>query len=223
MNFFTQCKPLTLLLSIAPVLSLVAALVASRAKRLRIRGCHSYETNFTNVLLTATDKQNRNLTLRRRKICVCSRMACPKTFTFRETDRLTQLHCDRYQRSENMLEKSADARLMRRLFVEQGSGGNHNRSRLCYLEQGLTPNVLAIYQPSSALRWPCRCMSALAERLAASVPGRHVANPREGSAAIWDAVTVSAGEILTQSGQRRRAIILLTDRDTSSRVTKSGH
>jgi VWFA-related protein len=52
-----------------------------------------------------------------------------------------------------------------------------------------------------------------------SGPGR--AFPREGMTAIWDAIALSANRILAAStGQRRRAIILLTDGlDTSSSVT----
>jgi len=47
------------------------------------------------------------------------------------------------------------------------------------------------------------------------------ATPPEGSTAIWDAVALTANNVLTKSqGQRRRAIILLTDGiDTTSRLS----
>ena len=56
----------------------------------------------------------------------------------------------------------------------------------------------------------------------ASGPGT-IAPPREGSTAIWDSVAVTCKEVLARSpGQRRRAIILLTDGyDTSSRLARS--
>jgi VWFA-related protein len=56
----------------------------------------------------------------------------------------------------------------------------------------------------------------------ASGPGT-IAPPREGSTAIWDSVAVTCKEVLGRSvGQRRRAIILLTDGfDTSSRLLRS--
>src|SRR5258707_13072141 len=52
-----------------------------------------------------------------------------------------------------------------------------------------------------------------------SGPGT-IAPPREGTTAIWDSVAVTSQHVLARSpGQRRRAIILLTDgQDTSSRI-----
>jgi VWFA-related protein len=49
------------------------------------------------------------------------------------------------------------------------------------------------------------------------------APPREGTTAIWDAIALTASEVLAQSvGQRRRAIILLTDgQDTTSRLLRT--
>jgi VWFA-related protein len=48
------------------------------------------------------------------------------------------------------------------------------------------------------------------------------ATPPEGSTAIWDAVALSSSNVLTKApGQRRRAIILLSDGiDTTSRLSK---
>ena len=50
-----------------------------------------------------------------------------------------------------------------------------------------------------------------------------IAPPREGSTAIWDSIALTCRSVLTQSlGQRRHAIILLTDgQDTSSRLSRS--
>ena len=92
MNLFTQSKPLTLLLSIAPVLSLVAGgfLVASRAQASQDpEDVIRTETDLTNVLLTATDKQNRMITtLREEDLRVLEDGVPQKLFTFqRETDR----------------------------------------------------------------------------------------------------------------------------------------
>jgi len=49
-----------------------------------------------------------------------------------------------------------------------------------------------------------------------------MATPPEGTTAIWDAVALTASEVLAQSvGQRSRAIILLTDGyDTTSRLSR---
>ncbi len=55
-----------------------------------------------------------------------------------------------------------------------------------------------------------------------SGPGT-IAPPREGSTAIWDSIAITCGQVLAQSvGQRRRAVILLTDgQDTSSRLSRN--
>src|SRR5204862_7404646 len=55
-----------------------------------------------------------------------------------------------------------------------------------------------------------------------SGPGT-IAPPAEGSTAIWDAIAVSCRTVLAQApGQRRRAIILLTDGyNSSSRLSRS--
>jgi VWFA-related protein len=55
-----------------------------------------------------------------------------------------------------------------------------------------------------------------------SGPGT-IAPPREGTTAIWDSIAVTCRQVLARSaGQRRRAIILLTDgHDSSSRVARS--
>src|SRR5207244_11070407 len=55
-----------------------------------------------------------------------------------------------------------------------------------------------------------------------SGPGT-IAPPREGSTAIWDSIAITCRHVLAQSlGQRRRAIILLTDgQDTSSRLPRN--
>jgi len=56
----------------------------------------------------------------------------------------------------------------------------------------------------------------------ASGPGMK-APPPEGTTAIWDAIALSASEVLAKSvGQRRRAIILLTDGyDSTSRLMRT--
>ena len=233
MNLFTQYKPLTLLLSIAPVLSLVAGgfLVASRAQASQDpEDVIRTETDLTNVLLTATDKQNRMITtLREEDLRVLEDGVPQKLFTFqRETDRPLSiaLLIDVSASEERML---PDEKAAARAFIETIIRSSKDQAAIipftdyAYLEQGLTPNVLAIYQALERVEVALPSYVGSGRKISgiSSGPGT-IANPREGSTAIWDAVTVSAGEILTRSpGQRRRAIILLTDgQDTSSRVTR---
>jgi Ca-activated chloride channel family protein len=237
-NLFTQYKPLTLLLSIAPVLSLVAGgfLVASRAQTSQEASQDPEdvirtETDLTSVLLTATDKQNRMITtLREEDLRVLEDGVPQKLFTFqRETDRPLSiaLLIDVSASEERTL---PDEKAAARTFIETIIRSSKDQAAIipftdyAYLEQGLTPNVLAIYQALERLEVALPSYVGTGRKISgiSSGPGT-IRNPREGSTAIWDAVTVSAGEILTRSpGQRRRAIILLTDgQDTSSRVTRA--
>ena len=168
-------------------------------------------------------------TLREEDLRVLEDGVPQKLFTFqRETDRPLSiaLLIDVSASEERMLpyEKAAA-----RSFVETIIRSSKDQVAIipftdyAYLEQGLTPNVLAIYKALERLEVALPSYVGTGRKISgiSSGPGT-IANPREGSTAIWDAVTVSAGEILTRSlGQRRRAIILLTDgQDTSSRVTR---
>ena len=87
----------------------------------------------------------------------------------------------------------------------------------------LTRDVLSIYRALEAVEvaFPSYMGSAPAIGGIASGPGT-IAPPREGSTAIWDSIAVTCKEVLARNiGQRRRAIILLTDGyDTSSRLAR---
>jgi VWFA-related protein len=93
-----------------------------------------------------------------------------------------------------------------------------------FLEQGLTRDVFSIYRALERVEvaLPSYLGSGPPISGIASGPGMK-APPREGSTAIWDAVGLTASEVLAHSGgQRRRAIILLTDGyDSSSRLMRS--
>jgi VWFA-related protein len=117
-----------------------------------------------------------------------------------------------------------------RTFIETIIRSNKDEAAIipftdyAYLEQPLTGNVIGIYQAleSVEVALPSYVGKGVPISGIVSRPGG-ISEPREGSTAIWDAVTVSSREILARSpGKRRRAIILLTDGDdTSSRMSKS--
>ena len=125
MNLFTQYKPLTLLLSIAPVLSLVAGgfLVASRAQAPQDpEDVIRTETDLTNVLLTATDKQNRMITtLREEDLRVLEDGVPQKLFTF-NGKQIARFHCfaDRcrapQKSARSPMKKAAARSFIERLF-----------------------------------------------------------------------------------------------------------
>jgi Ca-activated chloride channel family protein len=189
------------------------------------------ETDVTNILFTAVDKQNRLITtLREEDLRVLEDGVPQKLFTFqRETDRpLSIAFLIDISRSEERTLPSEKAAA--RTFIETIVRSNKDEAAIipfadyAYLEQNLTNNVLGLYRALENVEVALpsyvgkgRPISGIISR-----PGG-VAEPREGSTAIWDAVTVTAREILAKAhGQRRRAVILLTDgQNTSSRMTQS--
>ena len=231
MRLFTEHRRSMLLSSIALVL-LIAGSTVSRPQTPQDQDdVIRTESDLTNILLTATDKQNRLITtLREEDLRVFEDGLPQKLFTFqRETDRPLSIAflIDVSGSEERTL---PDEKAAARSFIETIIRSSKDQAAIipftdyAYLEQALTANVLGIYQALERVEVAVpsyvgtgRPISGIASR-----PGG-IANPGEGSTAIWDSITVSASEILARSpGQRRRAIILLTDGwDTSSRMTRS--
>ena len=189
------------------------------------------ETDVTNLLFTATDKQRRFITgLRQEDIRVLEDGVPQQLFTFqRETDRPLAIAflIDVSASEERTLPQEKAAA---RSFIETIIQSSKDQAAIipftgsAFLEQALTRDVLSIYRALEGVEvaMPSYLGSGRAIGGIASGPGMK-APPREGSTAIWDAIFVTAGEVLTQTeGQRRRAIILLTDgQDTTSRLPSS--
>jgi VWFA-related protein len=94
-------------------------------------------------------------------------------------------------------------------------------AELAFLEQPFTDNVLQLYRVLSQLE------IALPNYLGSGPPIRGVASrigaaPPPGTTALWESVAVTAEIMAARVGNRRRAIILLSDGyDTTSRVQRS--
>lgn len=188
------------------------------------------DTDLTNLLFTATTKQNRFITtLQEQDIRVLEDGVEQKLSTFEhETDRLLSiaLLMDVSASEEHTLPSEKAAA---RSFVETIIRSRKDEIALvaftgdAFLEQALTGNVISIYQAFERVDVAMPLYPGSGPKIGglASGPGMRV--PGEGSTAIWDAVVVTAREVLARSpGQRRRAIILLTDgQDTSSRLKRS--
>ena len=187
------------------------------------------DTDLTNLLFTATDKQNHFITtLREEDIRVLEDGVPQKLFTFeRETDRLLSIAflIDVSGSEERTLpEEKAAART----FIETVIRSRKDEAALiaftgeAFLEQPLTGNVTMLYQAFERIDVAMPSYLGTGRKIGglAEGPGMRVA--KEGTTAIWDAVAVTSGEVLASSpGKRRRAIILLTDgQDTSSRLTQ---
>jgi Ca-activated chloride channel homolog len=188
------------------------------------------DTDLTNLLFTAADKQNRFITtLKEEDLRLTEDGVLQKILTFqRETDRpLSLAFLIDVSASEERtlpLEKAAA-----RSFIETVLQSSKDQAAIipftgsAFLEQGLTRDVLSIYRALDRVdvALPTYLGSGRAISGIASGPGM-LATPMEGTTAIWDAVALTASEVLGKSvSQRRRAIILLTDgQDTTSRLTR---
>jgi VWFA-related protein len=182
------------------------------------------ETDLTNLLFTATDKNRRFITtLRQEDVRVLEDGVPQKLFTFqRETDRplAVALMIDVSASEERTL---ADEKGAARSFVETIIRSSKDQAAVipfagnAFLEQGLTRDVLSIYRALERVEAALPSYTGVGRPISGLPTGPGLAAPREGSTAIWDAIFLTARQILAPSpGQRRRAIILLTDGQNTS-------
>jgi VWFA-related protein len=189
------------------------------------------ETDLTNLLFTAADKRNRFITTLRQEDLRLIEDGIPQQVTTfqRETDRPLSLAflIDVSASEERTLPQEKAAA---RSFIETVLQSSKDQAAIiaftgpAFLEQGLTRDVFSIYRALERVEvaMPSYLGSGRPISGIASGPGMK-APPPSGSTAIWDAIALTASEVLAQSlGQRRRAIILLTDgHDTSSRLLRT--
>jgi Ca-activated chloride channel homolog len=189
------------------------------------------ETDLTNLLFTVTDKNNRYLTNIQQSDLRLLEDGVPQTlFTFqRETDRPLAIAflIDVSGSEERTL---PDEKAAARTFIENVLRSSKDQAAIipfegyAHLEQPLTRDVLSIYRVLERVEVATPAYLGTAPPITGitSGPGT-VAPPSEGWTSIWDSIAVTCGQVLARSGgQRRRAIILLTDgQDTSSRLARS--
>ena len=189
------------------------------------------DTDLTNLLFNATDKNNRFITTLRPEDIRVLEDGVPQTlFAFqRETDRPLSIAflIDVSISEERTLPQEKAAA---RTFIESVIRSNKDQAAIipfegyAHLEQPLTNDLLGVYRalervdvaaPSYLGSGPV--IPGIASRPGGALP------PEEGSTAIWDAVALTSRNILAPiAGQRRRAVILLTDGDdTSSRLDRN--
>jgi len=189
------------------------------------------ETDLTNLLFTVTDKNNRYITTIKQTDLRVLEDGVPQTlFTFqRETDRPLAIAflIDVSASEERTL---PDEKAAARTFIENVIRSSKDQAAIipfegyAHLEQPLTRDMLAIYRALERVEvaYPAYLGSAPPMTGIASGPGT-IAPPSEGTTAVWDSIAITSRQVLAAStGQRRRAIILLTDgQDTSSRIRRS--
>jgi VWFA-related protein len=188
------------------------------------------ESDITNLPFTVSDKERRFITTLRAEDLRVLEDGVPQTlFTFqRETDRPLAIAflIDVSASQETTL---PDEKAAARLFIENVIRSNRDQvailpfTGLAYLEQDLTRDVLSVYRVLQRVEVAAPAYFGTGRPLTGIVTGPGLpATPPEGSTAIWDAVALSSSNVLTKApGQRRRAIILLSDGiDTTSRLSK---
>jgi len=186
------------------------------------------ETDVTNLPFTAIDKNHKFVTTLRAEDVRVLEDGVPQTlFTFqRETDRPLAIAflIDVSASQESSL---PDEKAAARLFIEKVVQSNKDLVAIlpftgqAYLEQGLTGDVLNVYQVLQHVEVAEPAYLGTGRPLTGipSGPGM-LATPAEGSTAIWDAIALTSRNVLMNApGLRRRAIIVLTDGwDTASRL-----
>jgi VWFA-related protein len=189
------------------------------------------DTDLTNLLFIAGDKKNRFITTLKQEDLRLTEDGVPQEIvTFqRETDRPLSLAflIDVSGSEERTLPREKAAA---RSFIETVLQSSKDQAAIiaftgsAFLEQGLTRDVFGLYRALERVEvaLPSYLGSGHPISGIASGPGMK-APPPEGTTAIWDAIALTASEVLGPSvGQRRRAIILLTDGfDSTSRLMRS--
>jgi len=187
------------------------------------------DTDLTNLLFTVTDKNKRYVTtLEESDVRVFEDGVPQRLFTFqRETDRPLSIAflIDVSISEEKTL---PDEKAAARTFIENVISSSKDQAAIipfegyAHLEQPLTRDMLSIYRALERVEVASPSYTGSAPPISGitSGPGT-IAPPAEGSTAIWDSIVVTCREVLARAqGQRRRAIIMLTDGgNSSSRLT----
>jgi VWFA-related protein len=187
------------------------------------------ESELTNLPFTVTDKQRRFVTTLRAEDLRVLEDGVPQTlFTFQqETDRPLAIAflIDISVSQEVTL---PDEKAAARQFIENVVKSSRDQVAIvpftgsAFLEQNLTRDVLTVFRVLQSVEIAAPAYLGSGRPLSGIPTGpRLPAVPPEGSTAIWDAVALTSGNVLTKTrDQRRRAIVLLSDGiDTTSRLS----
>lgn len=215
------------------------------------------DTDLTNIFFTVTNKQKAFVTtLKEEDLRIVEDGVPQKILIFqRETDRPLSIAflIDVSISEERTLPQEKAAA---RTFIEKVIHSSSDQAAIipftgaAFLEQGLTRDVLSIYRALERVDVALPAYLGSGKPISGIVSGPGMKAPGgEGSTAIWDAIAVTASEVLARSSdprlrarqsrdkqsppsarretnqaptQRRNAIILLTDgQDTTSRLLRS--
>ncbi len=186
------------------------------------------ETNLTNVLFTASDKQKRFIsTLKREDVRVLEDGVPQQVFTFQPNSDLPLslailIDCSGSEERTLPEEKAAA-----RTFLESVMRADKDEAAIVSftgevtLEQGLTGNIPRLRRAIDQVEFvPPSGYIGGGVVVGGTPPISGTQQTLAGSTAIWDAIWATSNELLSESAEHtRRAIILLTDgEDTISQV-----
>src|SRR5438046_1480879 len=180
------------------------------------------ETNLTNVLFTASDKQKRFIsTLRREDVRVLEDGVPQQIFTFQPNSDLPLslailIDCSGSEERTLPEEKGAA-----RTFLESVLRADKDEAAVVSftgevtLEQGLTGNIPRLRRAIDQVEFvPPSGYIGGGVVVGGTPPISGTQQTLAGSTAIWDAIWATSNELLSDSAEHtRRAIILLTDGD----------
>ena len=213
------------------LLSLFVASVVSGQTTVESDDVVRVDTDVTNLLFTATDKQRRFITtLRPEDVRVLEDGKPQQLFTFqRETDRPLAL-AFLIDMSDSEARTLPQEKAAARQFIEQVIKSRTDQAAIipfggsAFVEQDLTRNVVNIYRALERVEISTNMYLGTGRRLTGIPTGPGLpAQPEDGSTAIWDALALTSTQILGRPADgRRKAIILLTDGwDTTSRMSRT--
>lgn len=188
------------------------------------------DTDLTNILFTATDKNRRFITnLRKEDIRITEDGQPQEIFTFQtQADlplTLAILIDTSISQERTLPDEKAAARSFIDAIIRQGKDEAAVVSFTgdSTLEQGLTGNVSRLRQAVEQVEFVPPSGYVGGGVVVGTPPISGSNSSRAGSTAIWDAIWVTSDEVLTEAADKtRRAIILVTDGvDTSSRKKMS--
>lgn len=187
------------------------------------------DSDVTNLFFTVIDKQKRFVTtLQETDLRMLEDGAQQEILTFqRATDRPVSI-AFLIDISSSEVRTLGQEKAAARSFIEAIIRSKEDEVAIipfadrAFLEQPFTDNLLSLYRVLSQLDIALPLYLGSGSPIGGIASGPGSAIPPPGTTAIWDAVAVTASEIMaSRTGNRRRTIILLTDgRDTSSRVKR---
>ncbi len=188
------------------------------------------DTDLTNVLFTATDKNRRFFsTLKREDIRIIEDGQAQEIFTFQTQADLPLSLAILIDTSASQERTLPDEKSAARTFIDSIIRQGKDEAAVVSftgestLEQGLTGNVSRLRQAVEQVEFVPPSGYVGGGVVVGTPPISPTNQSLAGSTAIWDAVWVTSDEILSVAAEKtRRAIILVTDGvDTSSRKKMS--